>query len=77
MQSLWELQTGWTEEGPDLGSGDIVFFKKPEVLVVMNMPTDANSYGEIFYLVRSKIRCGIHIYAGFLFEVHSISKITT
>ena len=43
-------QTGWTEQGPDLGSNDIVFLKQPKILVVMNMPTDSYSYGEIFYM---------------------------
>jgi hypothetical protein len=42
--------TGWTEQGPDFGSGDVVFLTKPKVLVVMNFPSDSYSYGEIFYL---------------------------
>ncbi len=42
--------TGWTEEGPDLGSDDIAFLKKPKVAVLTDVPTDANSYGAIAYL---------------------------
>ncbi|HEY7162132.1 MAG TPA: M14 family metallopeptidase, partial [Acidobacteriota bacterium] len=42
--------TGWTEEGPDLGSGDVNFLEKPKVLVLNNAPTDTSSYGEINYL---------------------------
>lgn len=43
--------TGWTEQGPDLGSNDVNFLVKPRILVVNNIPTDSNSYGEINYLL--------------------------
>jgi hypothetical protein len=49
--SFETTETGWTEEGPDFGSGSVVFLQKPKILVVMNMPTDSYTYGEIFYLL--------------------------
>jgi len=42
--------TGWTEEGPDIGSSDVSFLEKPKVAVVMNLPTDPTSVGAIEYL---------------------------
>ena len=43
-------ETGWTEEGPDLGSSDIRFLEKPRVAVLTNNPTDPAAYGTIAYL---------------------------
>ncbi len=42
--------TGWTEEGPDLGSNNVGYLEKPKVAVLTDVPTDANSYGAIAYL---------------------------
>lgn len=42
--------TGWTEEGPDLGSGDVQFLETPKVALITNLPTDPNSFGAIDFL---------------------------
>ena len=42
--------TGWTEEGPDLGSSDVEFLETPKVALITNLPTDPNSFGAIDYL---------------------------
>lgn len=43
--------TGWTEEGPDLGSNDVEFLETPHTAVLTGTPTDPNSYGAISYLL--------------------------
>jgi hypothetical protein len=48
--------TGWTEEGPDLGSSDVSLLRIPRVAVLTNFPTDANSYGEIKYLFEQRFQ---------------------
>ncbi len=42
--------TGWTEDGPDLGSDNVRFLEKPRVAVLTNNPTDPSAYGTIAYL---------------------------
>lgn len=43
--------TGWTEEGPDFGSSDVFFLKKPRVAVLSNLPVEPTSLGAIQYLL--------------------------
>ncbi|MFQ6042290.1 MAG: M14 family zinc carboxypeptidase [Candidatus Poribacteria bacterium] len=42
--------TSWTEEGISLGSGNIVYLKKPKVVLLYNTPASTLSYGWIAYL---------------------------
>ena len=42
--------TGWTEEGPDLGSDDVEFLETPKIALLTNSPTDPNSFGAIDFL---------------------------
>jgi len=42
--------SGYTPEGPDLGSNDMVFVEKPKVAILTQMPTDPTSYGAIEFL---------------------------
>ncbi|MBC8231331.1 hypothetical protein H8E77_17405 [bacterium] len=42
--------TSWTEEGISLGSGSIVYLKKPKVVLLYNTPASTLSYGWLAYL---------------------------
>jgi len=42
--------TAWTEDGPDLGSNDVVYLETTRVAVLMHMPTEPTSYGAIHYM---------------------------
>ncbi len=60
--------TGWTEQGPDLGSSDVNFLVKPRILVINNIPTDTNSYGEINYLFDQRYDFDFTPVQGFYFK---------
>jgi hypothetical protein len=49
--SFIAANTAWTEEGPDLGSNDVLFLERPNIGVLTRMPTDATSFGAIAYLL--------------------------
>jgi hypothetical protein len=42
--------TSWTEEGISLGSGNVVYLKKPKVVLLYNTPASTLSYGCLAYL---------------------------
>ena len=42
--------TSWTEEGISLGSGNVVYLKKPKVVMLYNTPAATLSYGWLAYL---------------------------
>jgi hypothetical protein len=42
--------TGWTPEGPDLGSNDVYYVQKPKVAILTQMPTEPTSFGAIEFL---------------------------
>jgi hypothetical protein len=42
--------TSWTEEGISLGSGNVVYLKKPKVVSLYNTPASTLSYGWLAYL---------------------------
>lgn len=46
--------TGWTEEGPDFGSSDVFFLKKPRLIVLNYLPVEPTSVGAIRYLLDSR-----------------------
>jgi hypothetical protein len=48
--------SGWTEEGPDLGSNDVDYLQRPRLAVLMHYPTDATSYGAAWYLLDQRYR---------------------
>lgn len=48
--------TGWTEEGPDIGSNDVEYLEKPRVAVLMHIPTAPTSYGAAWYLLDQRYR---------------------
>jgi hypothetical protein len=41
----WSLNSGWAQQGPDMGSSSFVLIKKPEVLLLAGDELDANSFG--------------------------------
>ncbi len=47
---FFPTNTSWTEEGISLGSGNVVYLKKPKVAVLYDAPTSTLSYGWIAYL---------------------------
>jgi len=42
--------TSWAEEGISLGSGNVVYLKKPKVVLLYNTPASVLSYGWLAYL---------------------------
>ncbi|MEM6378299.1 MAG: M14 family zinc carboxypeptidase [Bacteroidota bacterium] len=49
--SIYDLDTGWTPEGPDLGSRGISLLRKPEVLLVVGEGTSPYDAGEVWHLL--------------------------
>ena len=52
--SMEPTSTGWTEEGPDVGSSDVSFVVTPKVAVLNNMGTDPTSFGAILYMLEQR-----------------------
>ncbi|HJZ11197.1 MAG TPA: M14 family zinc carboxypeptidase, partial [Acidobacteriota bacterium] len=48
------VQSGWTAEGPDVGSDDVYFLRKPKIGVLTHMPTDPTSYGAVAHLLEQR-----------------------
>jgi hypothetical protein len=46
--------TGWTQDGPDLGSNDATYVKEPKIAVLCNIGTDPSSYGAVMYLLEQR-----------------------
>ena len=57
--------SGWTEEGPDLGSNDVQFGEKPKVAVIAQVPTDPTSFGAIQYLFEQRYKFPFTALPGF------------
>lgn len=49
--SIYDLDSGWTPEGPDIGSRSISLLRKPEVLVVVGEGTSSYDAGEVWHLL--------------------------
>lgn len=47
---VYALQTGWTTEGIDLGSGSFSIIKKPEILMLVGNGSSSRDAGEIWHL---------------------------
>jgi hypothetical protein len=54
-QPLQTLQTGFTEEGPDLGSGTVGFVDGPSVAVLSGPPMTPSRVGEVWHFFDQKI----------------------
>jgi hypothetical protein len=54
-QSLHALQTGFTDEGPDLGSGSVGVVDGPKVAVLSNPPTSKYRVGEVWHFFDHQI----------------------
>jgi len=54
-QSLHALQTGFTDEGPDLGSGTVGVIDGPAVAVLSGPPVAANRVGEVWHFFDRQI----------------------
>ena len=49
--SIYDLDTGWTPEGPDIGSRSVSLLRKPEVLLVVGEGTSSYDAGEVWHLL--------------------------
>lgn len=49
--SIYDLDTGWTPEGPDIGSRSVSLLRKPEVLVAVGDGTSSSDAGEVWHLL--------------------------
>ncbi len=54
-QSMHALQTGFTDQGPDLGSGNVGFVEKPRVALLAGPPMSANRVGEVWHFFDQQI----------------------
>ena len=61
-------KTAWTEEGPDLGSNDVVYLEPPKIAVLTQMPTDPTSFGAIQYLFEQRYNLPFTAVPGFAFN---------
>lgn len=52
--TFYGVNTGWTEEGINLGSGNVLYLKKPRIAVAFAEPTAPMSYGWIAYLLEQR-----------------------
>ena len=54
-QPLHALQTGFTDQGPDLGSGTVGFIDGPDVAVLSGPPLSSSSVGEVWHFFDQQI----------------------
>jgi hypothetical protein len=54
-QPLHALQTGFTDQGPDLGSGTVGFLEGPDVAVLSGPPLSSGSVGEVWHFFDQQI----------------------
>ena len=54
-QPVHGVQTGFTESGPDLGSGTVGFVKSPHVAVLSGPPTSSGRLGEVWHYFDQQI----------------------
>ncbi|HKL88002.1 MAG TPA: hypothetical protein VJ884_03280, partial [Salinibacter sp.] len=54
-QSLHALQTGFTDQGPDLGSGTVGFVEGPNVAVLSGPPLSSGGVGEVWHFFDQQI----------------------
>ena len=47
--------TGYTENGIDLGSSNIVWLRQPKIAVLMQEPVSSNSYGAIWHILDQQV----------------------
>ncbi len=60
-QELISVQTGFADQGPDLGSNAMVIIEKPEIALLHGEPTSAYSCGQIRYFLERDLGypCGL------------------
>ncbi|MBI4550947.1 MAG: peptidase M14 [Candidatus Latescibacteria bacterium] len=51
---IFSSDTGWTEDGIDLGSDNVVYLKTPKVAVVYDTPTSSTSAGALLYVLEQR-----------------------
>ena len=52
-QTITGVNTGFSQEGSDLGSGNYVFIKTPKILVVSGEQTYSQSFGQLWYYLEN------------------------
>jgi len=48
------VNTGYTEDGIDLGSNNVAWLRQPKIAVLMHEPVNSNSYGAIWHILEQQ-----------------------
>lgn len=49
--SIYDIDSGWTPEGPDIGSRSVTYLRKPEILLVVGEGVSSSDAGEVWHLL--------------------------
>ncbi len=55
-KKLYPTQTGWVDNGKDLGSGHIRMINKPRVAMLSGNPASTSNFGEIWYFFEQELK---------------------
>lgn len=55
QKQLYPIQTGYSQEGPDLGADELQFIKAPRVAVLQTERTSSNRYGEVWHFFEQQL----------------------
>lgn len=51
---IYSTDTAWVESGPNFGSNNVQFLKRPRIAIAYNAPTSANSVGWLRYVIEQR-----------------------
>lgn len=60
-QTLYPIQTGLSQSGPDLGSGDLSLLAAPKVAVVSGEAVSPTSFGQVWYFFEQDLEYPLHV----------------
>ncbi|MEN8789968.1 MAG: M14 metallopeptidase family protein [Flavobacteriaceae bacterium] len=55
-KKLFPTQSGWIDNGKDLGSGQVKMIKKPRVAMLAGLPASTINFGEIWYFFEQELK---------------------
>jgi hypothetical protein len=62
QQTLYVLQTGFSDSGTDLGSDKVTFLQRPKVALLSGEGTSPNSFGELWHFFEQTLDYPVDIY---------------
>lgn len=72
-----ESKTGYSDAGPDLGSGKFVLLDKPKVLVMGGEKIQANDFGQVWYFMEQVIKYPLTVVEPKNFDTDDLKNFNT